>query len=86
MMKQHQEEKLNSLSMRISKSIEGEDLLDIATVCARLVAFAINESYDSKEQKFETLGLLIEFMRKDLHRFCNKDKGEPNGQSQRTTH
>jgi hypothetical protein len=80
MMKRQQEEKLSSLIMRVSKFIDGEDLLDIATVCARIMVFAINDAYDSEEQKFETLGVLIEFMCNDLQMFC---EGEPNGQSQR---
>jgi hypothetical protein len=81
MMKQQQEEKLSSLILKVSKFIDGEDLLDIATVCARIMVFAINEAYDSEEKKFETLGVLIKFMRNDLQMFC---EGEPNGQSQRT--
>jgi hypothetical protein len=66
-------EKLDKLALRMSRFIDGEDLLDIATVCARVIAFAINESYDDPAVKCKTMSRLIEFMRNDLEHMMQTD-------------
>ena len=68
------DEALDALAMKISDCIEGEDLLNIATVCSRVIAYAIHTSYRSdKDAQFEAMGRLTEFMHRDLRNMIRKD-------------
>lgn len=60
------DEKMNKLALRLSATLNGEDLLDVAIVCARTIAFAINEAYDNDTEKFQAANRLIEFLKADL--------------------
>jgi hypothetical protein len=66
------DENLDKLAHRLSRFVDGENMLDIATVCARLIAFAVNESYEHAEDKIESLDTLIEFMRRDLEKMMER--------------
>jgi hypothetical protein len=65
-MKSEYDLSMNALAMRMSDCARGEDILNVATVCARMIAFAVNEAYETEQQKTEVLEKLIHFMRNDL--------------------
>ena len=67
------DEKLSRLALRLSGFIDGENLLDVATVCARVIAFALNESYEHVEDKLESLDTLVEFIRHDLESMMGRE-------------
>jgi hypothetical protein len=65
MMASH-DDKMTQLAVKVSNLLEGEDMLDVATVCARIIAVAINDVYDDDRDKIRAVDRLIRFMLKDL--------------------
>lgn len=70
--------KLDNLSRKVSRCIEGDDLIDIATVFARMIVFAIYSGFDSNELRREAMDKLVDAMQTDLRRsIATDDHGMP---------
>jgi hypothetical protein len=72
-MKSEHDKGLDELAIRMSNCVSGERLLDVVMVCARMIAFAIHEVYETEEEKIAAMNRLIAFMRTDLAGM-NKDE------------
>jgi hypothetical protein len=80
-MKSKYHNKMNKLAMRMSSILHGEDLLDVATVCARIVAFAINAAYEDDSEKIAAADRLIAFIRTDLTSMMQEEESSEENMS-----
>ena len=62
------QQRMDQLARQISRAVEGENMLDVATVMAGMIAYCINETAISGDQKNERLEKLIKFMRGQIVR------------------
>ena len=62
------EPKLTDLLRRTSACMDGEELLDVAAVCADMVVFALHRQFDDPEEARDALEGLLEAMRSALRR------------------
>jgi hypothetical protein len=60
------QERMNRLAQRVSRELDGESLLDVATALFGLIAFAICESSSSIDERQRFLNTLVVFMRKQI--------------------
>jgi hypothetical protein len=61
--------KIDALLRRTSACMDGEELLDVAAVCADMVVFAISKQFrDDPEEARDVLEALLEAMRSALRR------------------
>jgi hypothetical protein len=60
------QEKMDRLAQRVSRELDGENLLDVATALSGLIAFAICESSPAVDERQRLLNTLIEFMNKQI--------------------
>ena len=67
---------MTKLALRMSSVINGEDLFDVATVCARIMVIAINEAYEDDSEKIAASDRLIAFIRTDLISMMQESSGE----------
>ena len=54
------------LAARISREVDGKNMLDVATALSGMIAFAISESTPSLEERQSLLNTLVEFMNKQI--------------------
>lgn len=60
------EARMNALALKLATSVHGEEAIDVAVVCARMISYSISCSYETRETRAEALNRLITFMRADL--------------------
>jgi hypothetical protein len=54
--------RMDQLARKVSRLLHGEDLFDVACVCALVTAYAIKESYPTRETRHVALEKIHEFM------------------------
>lgn len=56
------------LCSRVGKLLDGENLLDAASVCALSATWAIAQAYDDPNLRWEAMAKIQEFMNEQLQR------------------
>jgi len=57
---------LNQLARKVSSSFEGANILDCALVSAKMIAFALTQAFNDREEREAALEKLIEFINKHI--------------------
>jgi hypothetical protein len=55
------QEHMDALAIRMGRMLEGEDLFDIASICALLMAFAIIEGFDTAPSRLQAFDKVRDF-------------------------
>jgi hypothetical protein len=59
------DKRLDQLALRVGKLFDGEDLLDVASVCSLVIARALADAYGADLQaKDRALGSLVQFIQR----------------------
>ena len=62
------DKRMNALAHKVSDVLEGEDLHDVASVCALVTTWALFDAYQTGEARRKALAITIEWMQTQMKR------------------